>query len=108
MLRIDPEEGEEDGEVKPVKIKIDQNLFTYAAKAQKGGNDEQMNSAGHVIQSNAEPSGVHQTHNPDMQNQQYAVISNQNQNRVSTLQTNYLSSLKHPRRFSSVLTHTIF
>jgi len=29
MLRIDPEEGEEDGEVKQVKIKIDQNLFTY-------------------------------------------------------------------------------
>jgi len=38
MLRIDPEDGEEDGEVKQVKIKIDQNLFTYpSAKPQHQG-----------------------------------------------------------------------
>ncbi len=37
MLRIDPEEGEEDGETKQVKLKIDQNLFTYPnARAPQG------------------------------------------------------------------------
>ncbi len=74
MLRIDPEEGDEDGEAKPVKIKIDQSLFTYAAKSQKVANEEQINSAGHV-QSNPEQGGVHQPVNPNMGHQQYAVIS---------------------------------
>jgi len=29
MLRIDPEEGEEDGEPKPNKAKLDTSMFTY-------------------------------------------------------------------------------
>ena len=29
MLRIDPEEGDEDGDAKPMKVKVDQTLFTY-------------------------------------------------------------------------------
>lgn len=37
MLRIDPEEGEEDGETKQVKIKIDQNLFTYPSARPPAG-----------------------------------------------------------------------
>lgn len=77
MLRIDPEEGDEEGEAKPVKIKIDQNLFTYGSKTQKPANEEQMNSTGHVMQPNVEPAGVHHAaHNPDMSHQQYAVIAN--------------------------------
>lgn len=38
MLRIDPEEGDEDGEAKPVKLKIDQNLFTYSNAKSAAGN----------------------------------------------------------------------
>lgn len=75
MLRIDPEEGDEDGEAKPVKIKIDQSLFTYAAKSQKVANEEQNNSVGHE-QLNPEAGGVHQSVNPNMAHQQYAVIAN--------------------------------
>lgn len=77
MLKIDPEEGDEDGEVKPVKIKIDQNLFTYAAKIQRPQNEEQVNSSGHVPVGNDQAHIHHQVpQGNDMGHQQYAVIAN--------------------------------
>lgn len=48
MLRIDPEENDEDGEAKPAKIKIDQNLFQYP-KARPSGptvNDTPSSASG--------------------------------------------------------------
>jgi len=44
MLRIDPEEGDEDGEAKPVKLKIDQALFQYP-KSRPGANEGAPSSA---------------------------------------------------------------
>jgi len=59
MLRIDPEEGDEDGEAKPVKLKIDQNLFTYAAnKGNPKGGQQPNNTAAH----NQNASNAHQHH----------------------------------------------
>lgn len=75
MLRIDPEEGDEDGEVKPVKLKIDQNLFTYS-------NAKGLNSS---IPSNDQMSVLTTPFNPAVnmniginmnQQPQYAVVSN--------------------------------
>jgi hypothetical protein len=76
MLRIDPEEGDEDGEAKPVKLKIDQNLFTYAGANKTPVKVPQNNSGDSV----SGQDGVNQNRNAPVVNnsgaagQQYHVI----------------------------------
>lgn len=81
MLRIDPEEGDEDGEAKPVKLKIDQNLFTYSnAKAINASGPPPMNDQMTVLSQNAhhQPTAHYNSgSNYGVVNQpQYSVVSN--------------------------------
>lgn len=82
MLRIDPEEGDEDGEAKPAaKLKIDQNLFTYSnAKPMNSNHPPAMQPphyAAAPVNAGYFPPGVNNYGAPLYQqaSSQYAVVS---------------------------------